>query len=282
MCHPHLCNAWLCPQVLLGQVLVRMKMTWLVHRLHPNADDHHDAHDRCGGGKRHTTKVSTSSSSSSSSVQSAFRKIMVLVVLLTVYDSLVAPPLFEVQVDEDTGEVSLASRFSSGGDFPGWHQVLYLLLSLPMTVWGIIVVVRLRASVRQRYNIPTGRLGKWEDLVCVCCCNCCVMSQMARQTADYDGDEPASCCSPSGTRTSNKKDDAMDEVVDCEMNDDATTSTQSLSVPSSPSSLTSSSAIASDSCHVNSSGSARSRRPDGRINQSRQEISRPCTMATVV
>jgi Cys-rich protein (TIGR01571 family) len=163
ICHPTLCNAWLCPQVLLGQLLTRMKMNWLA------------------------------TPSSKSSFQSTFRKIMALFLVFTLYDVFVAPPLFEVNVDEK-GEISFTHNTNSF-----WHQVCYVLLSLPMTIYGIVVVMKLRATVRAKYGIPTGRLGRLEDFLCVCCCNCCVVAQMARQTADYE-QEPAACCSPNGMR----------------------------------------------------------------------------------
>ena len=99
------------------------------------------------------------------------------------------------------------------------------------------------------------------------------MSQMARQTADYDGDEPASCCSPSGIRISNKKEEEEEAYSDCEKDDDATNSTSSLSVPSSPSSFSGG----------DSSRSARSRKLDGRsLFASKQDDFRPDTMPTIV
>lgn len=167
--HPHVWNAWLCPQILLGQILTRMKMTWL---------------------------VANSATQDKSSFRSTFRKIMFIVILLSLYDAFVTPPLIEFTVDENTGDLSFHQN-----EYPFWHQVFYVLISLPMTIYGLIIVVKLRSTIRSKYGIPTGRLGRIEDLCCVFCCNCCILSQMARQTADYD-DEPASCCSPNGMRRS--------------------------------------------------------------------------------
>lgn len=161
--HPTLYNAWLCPQVLLGQLLTRMKMNWLA------------------------------TPSSKPSFQSTFRKIMALLFLFSVYDIFVRPPLFELVISEE-GELSFTRN-----DYPFWHLVCYVLLSLPMSVYGIVVVAKLRAAIRAKYGIPTGRLGRMEDFMCVCFCNCCVFAQMARQTADYE-QEPAACCSLNGIR----------------------------------------------------------------------------------
>jgi Cys-rich protein (TIGR01571 family) len=163
--HPHLCNAWLCPQVLLGQILMRMKMTWLA-----------------------------SPAANKSTLRSTFRKILVCMVVFSLYDVLMTPPLIEFNVDEK-GDL----QFQKNIEFPIWHQVFYVLLSLPMAIYGFFVLVKLRAAIRAKYGIPAGQLGRLEDFCCVCCCNCCVISQMARQTANYD-EEPAAYFSPNGMR----------------------------------------------------------------------------------
>jgi hypothetical protein len=132
--------------------------------------------------------------SSKSSLQSTFSKLMAILLMLSLYDMLMRPPLFEINVDEK-GELS----FTQNQNYPLWHQACYLLLSLPSTIYGLLVVIKLRAAIRVKYGISTGRLGRLEDFICVCCCNCCVFAQMARQTADYEH-EPAACCSPNGMR----------------------------------------------------------------------------------
>lgn len=296
LCHPHTWNAWLCPQILLGQLLVRMNMTQrMVQNPFQRSDD--DDENNTNTGKNTVNNDSSSSNNSSSStaasIQSAFRKIMVLIVLLSLYDALVAPPLFGLEMDEDTGEVSIVR----GGGFPVWHQLLYLLLSFPMTVWGVMVVVRLRAAIRHKYHIPTGRLGRCEDFVCVCCCNCCVMGQMARQTADYGGDEPASCCSLNGIRMDEKKgrndDDDDDSYYDEEENSNTSMEDSLLlrsPVPfetwsSSFSSSTSSTMLISCSDHSASSSSACedcSRRNDVRSSSSNTSNYGPLILATIV
>jgi Cys-rich protein (TIGR01571 family) len=162
--HPTLWNAWLCPQVLLGQILMRMNMNWLA-----------------------------TSSNSKEGFQKTFRKILIVLIIFSLYDAFMAPPLFELNLNEK-GELMVSSR----NEYP-WHQLFYVLLSLPMSIYGIVIVVKLRAAIREKYGIPNGRFGKMEDFFCICFCNCCAMAQMARQTADYD-DEPAACCTPNGMR----------------------------------------------------------------------------------
>jgi PLAC8 family len=174
-----------------------------------------------------STSTTAISPASLKTVRKTFRRLMFLVVALTVYDALMAPPLFEFQIDDKTGELILISNFfssqeggvgsgttsslSTSGSSDGltaavaaggeslyknpppfiWHQFLYVLLSFPMTIWGVWVVVKLRESIRSKYGIPiTYRwLGRCEDLVCVLFCNCCVLSQMARQMSDDDDDD---------------------------------------------------------------------------------------------
>ena len=172
LCHPTVCNAWACPQILLGQILTRMKMSWLT-----------------------TPSVGRS--------PSAVRKCFALLVLVSVHDMLVAPPPIQLSGDS-TGEVFLRQS-----NLQTLYQAIYVLLSVISTIYGVLVVVKLRAAVRLKYGIPTGRLGRLEDLVYVFCCNCCVMAQLARQTADYDSN-PAMCCSPTGT-TQPPADDADEE-----------------------------------------------------------------------
>lgn len=57
-----------------------------------------------------------------------------------------------------------------------------LLLSL-ISIYFIYIT---RYFIRQRYNIPESNCIGCEDLVCACCCQCCVASQMARHTTDYE------------------------------------------------------------------------------------------------
>jgi hypothetical protein len=219
--HPHLWNAWLCPQMLLGQILVRMSMMWLVyptqHQLndHPSSNHPHQPtkmtceqpqqqhrRKRCVFTIPSTSKPSsstlledtTTTTTTTPHPSTIFRKITILMVLLSLYDAMVSPPLFEVQLDPQSGVPQLVSHVSD----LAWHQGLYLLSSVPMSIWGIWVMICLRRAVRKKYGIATGRLGQYEDCVCVTLCGCCVLSQLARQTADFEGQDRASCCSSNG------------------------------------------------------------------------------------
>jgi hypothetical protein len=185
--------------MLLGQILVRTNLTWMAHHLtDPNShtttasseNENKSRHNNCGN----------HSKSSTSPFRSTFRILVFLVVAGNLYDILSTP---------------YTSTSTTRNDYFWWHQLFYFGLTLPMSVWGLVVVVRLRRTIRKRYDIQPTRvyvsmpsssplcsvsLGNSEDLFCGLCCGCCVISQMARQTADYEGTEVASCYGANGLR----------------------------------------------------------------------------------
>lgn len=74
------------------------------------------------------------------------------------------------------------------------------LVNLAYFIYIMVIMVRTRGHVREKYGIEGSCLG---DCCCGYWCSCCVLSQMARQTHDYDA-EPVECCSgacctPTGT-----------------------------------------------------------------------------------
>ena len=193
LCHPANCNAMICPQLLLGQILTRMNMTWLVSTSPSSTVNPNGA----------------TFNKKNNSFQTTFRRIMACLIFFTLYDAFMAPPLILIDIDPESGELIVSSNNQKNeidvnhGPFPflAWHQVFYILLSVPMSIYGVMVVVKLRAAVRAKFNIPTGRLGSMEDFCYVFLCNCCVLIQLARQTADYDIERP-SCCSSNGLLSS--------------------------------------------------------------------------------
>lgn len=66
---------------------------------------------------------------------------------------------------------------------------LYNLVVLVYTVFWVYLLVTVRKAVRERDNIREERCVGCEDLVCAVFCGCCTVSQLARQTADYELDE---------------------------------------------------------------------------------------------
>ena len=68
------------------------------------------------------------------------------------------------------------------------------LVRLSMAMYLLVVVTNARGYIRHKYSIPGDAC--WD-----CCtslwCTCCVVSQMARHTADYDS-YTAACCTGNG------------------------------------------------------------------------------------
>jgi Cys-rich protein (TIGR01571 family) len=162
ICHVSLWNAILCPQVLMAQVLTRMKMNWLGDR----APDYE--------WKR------------------TFHVVLAIVVVYWILTGLLAPPTV-VPNGRDDGSAQIYPHVS-------WAQTaLYNILGWSFTVYSIVVLTKLRAAVRARYQIPNTyqALGPWEEVCTVFWCGCCAVGQVARQTCAYE-QQPAACCSKTG------------------------------------------------------------------------------------
>lgn len=65
-------------------------------------------------------------------------------------------------------------------------NALYQIISLAYGILMLILVTRVRGIVRARNNIPETRCIGCEDCCCSFWCSCCTVSQLARQTSDYD------------------------------------------------------------------------------------------------
>lgn len=72
---------------------------------------------------------------------------------------------------------------------PEDYSILYNILVLTYSLFMIYLVTKVRREVRRRHEIPEERCIGCEDVVCAALCGCCTVSQLARQTADYDVDE---------------------------------------------------------------------------------------------
>lgn len=69
------------------------------------------------------------------------------------------------------------------------YSALYQILLFVYSVYMIYLVTKVRREVRKRNEIPEERCRGCEDVVCAAFCGCCTVSQLARQTADYDMDD---------------------------------------------------------------------------------------------
>jgi hypothetical protein len=211
--HPHLWNAWLCPQISLGQILLRTDLTWMAHQfrdpnIHPSTTTSENDNEK----KSSRNNCPNHSKSSAHPFRLTIRILVFLVAAGNLYDILNMP-------------------YTNTSTYVWWHQLFFLGLTLPMSVWVLLVVVRLRRSIRNRYEIQPNRisvpmpcssrgssplcslsLGNSEDLFCSLFCGCCVISQVDRQTADYEGTEVDSCFGANELRDSSKNFDANTEA----------------------------------------------------------------------
>ena len=71
------------------------------------------------------------------------------------------------------------------------------ILKFGMVVFSIYVVLKTRRHVRERSGIPETSCAGCEDCCCAAWCGCCVVTQMARHTAEYEM-YAAQCCSETG------------------------------------------------------------------------------------
>jgi Cys-rich protein (TIGR01571 family) len=165
-CHPSLWCAWCCPQILMAQVLTRMNMSWLGER-------------------------------NSSQAASTFKTVVCLVVAYYVLSSLLAPPKPVPRVTGDD-DVDINVEWIQPDANPLTYM-LYQLVNLAFGLYTLVVMVRLRAAVREKYSLPnqTPCGDTVEDVCCSCFCGCCTVSQLARHTADYH-ERRALCCSSTG------------------------------------------------------------------------------------
>jgi hypothetical protein len=80
---------------------------------------------------------------------------------------------------------------------PTWIVVTRFAGGMAFTIYSIYSLMRLRENVRAKYSIPTDRCGGAEDMCCSMWCSCCVVSQIARHTGEYETYK-GSLCSETG------------------------------------------------------------------------------------
>lgn len=161
LCHPSLWNACCFPQILMAQVLTR-------HKLNMFANEAPEAEWRM-----------------------TFKRILILVVCYFICTSIFSCPGDGVDIDEE-GNVIV-----NKADCPAWKKSLSNVASTAFFLYTLIVLMKTRAAVRARYQIPEKNCVGMEDCCCAFWCGCCTVAQLARQTTDYD-QKRAVCCSDNG------------------------------------------------------------------------------------
>jgi len=151
ICHPSFLNACCCQLVLLGQVMTRLKMNWKAQPAPPEE------------------------------VKNTFRN-MVIVTVVMVITMVMTTPQFDIDIDDEFGNLTIVQEDPS---------VTYHFLQFTYFVYALYVVMKVRKAVRERDSIPAGKCGNLEDVCCAYFCGCCTVSQMSRQTANYDDEQAA-------------------------------------------------------------------------------------------
>eukprot|EP00584_Thalassiosira_punctigera_P011158 CAMPEP_0172529610 /NCGR_PEP_ID=MMETSP1067-20121228/3655_1 /TAXON_ID=265564 ORGANISM="Thalassiosira punctigera, Strain Tpunct2005C2" /NCGR_SAMPLE_ID=MMETSP1067 /ASSEMBLY_ACC=CAM_ASM_000444 /LENGTH=288 /DNA_ID=CAMNT_0013313699 /DNA_START=21 /DNA_END=887 /DNA_ORIENTATION=+ len=144
--HPSLWNAWCCPLILAGQILHRLKLTWLARE------------------------------GTDPQVAATFRILVYITLgfLLAVETLKYVTPYYTDEYGYPTSNAGYALVYGRS------------VLELTLSAFTIFLVARTRKRIREKYAIPEQQCVGCEDCCCSFWCNCCTVAQMARHTADYD------------------------------------------------------------------------------------------------
>mmetsp|Transcript_10522 Transcript_10522/g.15399 ORF Transcript_10522/g.15399 Transcript_10522/m.15399 type:complete len:167 (-) Transcript_10522:150-650(-) len=153
-------NSFCCPQILMGQIMTRMKLDWLGH---VTSDE-----DR----------------------KKTFRNVFTIVVVYFLLSSFFSVP-------EPTYAVINGEFIQTSPPASVYVVVVNNLLNLSFWVYFLVAMTRTRRYIRERYSIPEERCNGYEDVCCAMFCGCCTVAQMAQHTANYPK-QRALCCSSDG------------------------------------------------------------------------------------
>lgn len=151
--HPTFWSAWCCPLILLGQVMHRLKLTWM-------AD--------VGGTPSQTA--------------STFR-IMFWIGIVTWFVLQFLPLLPRAFVDENGLPTTMYYRI----------DMICQVVTYCYLIFRTVLITKTRQHIRSKYHIPEQQCHNCEDCCCAWWCGCCTVSQMARHTGDYEAYQAMCC-----------------------------------------------------------------------------------------
>jgi len=102
--------------------------------------------------------------------KSTFKVVLTLVICYTVF----------------TIALEMAEASSGYYQTPTWIPTLRFIAGILFTIYSIYSLMKTRENVRSKYSIQEERCKGMEDLCCSMWCSCCVVSQMARHTGEYE------------------------------------------------------------------------------------------------
>jgi len=182
-CHPSLCNAICFPQILMGQVLTRMKLDW------------------CGNRAGRQAYQKTTCYWILLTIAYLFARVY-LRNCTTPTDALETLDLEDIFDDSDNfnhvnHEIKKVAKELAADDYcTKGNRDLLQAINYVWFFLTVFVLMKLRRKVRQAYKISQS-CPCCEDLCCAVFCGCCTVAQLARQTADYEIDR-AYCCTDTG------------------------------------------------------------------------------------
>lgn len=160
--HPLLWNARWCPMIAMGQIMHRLKLTWL-------------------GNEGGTT----------AQTNATFRTLL----WITFSYFIIRFILFWSTIANAVTSIA-ANGSSKDNTAPALHFVR-LLVVISFGVFLIYIITKTRGHIRMKYRIPEAGCHGCEDCCCAFWCTCCTVAQMGRHTADYDT-YAGLCCSETG------------------------------------------------------------------------------------
>ena len=172
--HPVIWNAYCCPLILLGQIMVRLKLTFLGNEIPYNSN---------GG---------SAIMNAQSGAGMSFKILAGITILRFVITQTISITANALLLGASTYEEAQRD-----------HHIIALLTGITYTIniacaiLLIYLIAITRKRIRSRYGIPEQNCRGCEDCCCAFWCQCCTVSQMARHTADYDN-YAAKCCSETG------------------------------------------------------------------------------------
>mmetsp|Transcript_3035 Transcript_3035/g.5731 ORF Transcript_3035/g.5731 Transcript_3035/m.5731 type:complete len:268 (+) Transcript_3035:61-864(+) len=102
--------------------------------------------------------------------KNTFKVVLTLVVCYTIF----------------TIALEMAEASTGYYQIPSWIPVTRFIGGGAFTIYSIYSLMKTRENVRAKYSIPEERCPGMEDLCCSMWCSCCVVSQMARHTGEYE------------------------------------------------------------------------------------------------
>mmetsp|Transcript_40159 Transcript_40159/g.84364 ORF Transcript_40159/g.84364 Transcript_40159/m.84364 type:complete len:363 (+) Transcript_40159:303-1391(+) len=201
--HPHFLNSLCFKPCLIGQIMTRMKMTWLGQRTY----------------KGRIANVYDNPETEDVRWKDTFRNIVIITVAYYVIQSVTSTPM-DVDIDYDPTDPN-SSIENTFDQMPPSDKIKYYINQSTSALFGLYILyllITLRATLRHVYNIPeesclccyqmgvcgnnprngickswTGVPIGWEDICCAFWCQLCIVAQMARHTVDYEEKKAVFC-----------------------------------------------------------------------------------------